>query len=77
MRKYGVPFFGLLSFALAWIVFLLLKKREKAATQIAFALIAHYVVAISNPVLMSLPIMMLVCVGIVETERKKCVSARS
>ncbi|MDR0551882.1 MAG: hypothetical protein LBG72_07680 [Spirochaetaceae bacterium] len=77
MRKYGVLFFGILSLALLWIIFVLFKKRQARQTRLAFALMAHYVVAISNPVLMSLPIMMLMCVAIVEAEQKRCVFVHS
>jgi hypothetical protein len=77
IRKYGFPFFGILTLGLLWTIFRLLRSKENTARQLAFAVISHYVVAISNPVLTSLPAMMLICVAIVKSERIKCAFVHS
>jgi hypothetical protein len=71
MRKYGIFYFVYLNIGLLLLIFRLYQNKTVESKQLIYGLIAHYIVALSNPVLTSLPFIMLLGICIVSTD--KCV----
>jgi len=67
IRKYGILYFIVLNIAFFYLMHKLYKKSI-LSKQLTYGLLAHYVVAASNPVLLSLPFMMFLSVCIVTSE---------
>jgi hypothetical protein len=67
VRKYGILYFIFLNFGLLLLVFRLNRNKTVESKQLIYGLIAHYVVAASNPVLTSIPFIMLLAVCIVSS----------
>jgi hypothetical protein len=65
VRKYGVIYFMVLSIGLLLLILKLKQKKTNESKGLIYGLIAHYIVAASNPVLSSLPFIMLLSVCIV------------
>jgi hypothetical protein len=66
VRKYGIFYFIFLNCGLLFLIFKLYKSGTVTSKQVIYGLIAHYIVAISNPVLTSIPFIMLlgVCIAL-------------
>lgn len=57
LRKYGLPFTTIVYLSIFVFAFLLIKNTDKKGKAIGWGIVAHFFVAISNPVLTSLPFM--------------------
>jgi len=70
VRRYGIIYFIILNTAFFFLVYRLFNKST-VSRQLVYGLLAHYIVAISNPVLVSLPFMMFLSICIVINESNK------
>jgi len=64
LRKYGLIYFTAVNAGLFYLLYKLYNTKQLIAKQIMYGIMAHYIVAISNPVLVSLPYMMLISIAI-------------
>jgi hypothetical protein len=67
MRKYGIFYFIFLNIGLLLLIFQLYRNKTVESKYLIYGLIAHYIVAISNPVLTSIPFIMLLSICIVSS----------
>ena len=78
LRKYGI-FFSVIVFSILLVFsYLLIRNTDKKGKGMGWAIIAHFILAISNPVLTSLPFMSFLTISItyyysyLEKKRKQC-----
>ena len=69
LRKYGIIYFCIINAAFFYLMYKIYRK-SKETRQFAYGLLAHYIVSISNPVLLSLPFIMFLSICIVNVESK-------
>ena len=70
LRKYGILYFSVVNAAFIYLLYKLCKKKSLISNQLVYGLLAHYIVSISNPVLLSLPFIMFTSICIVRSEIK-------
>jgi hypothetical protein len=64
LRRYGIIYFSALHIGLFFLIRNLWKTKQIIAQALMLSLLSHYIVSISNPVLLSLPYMMIICISI-------------
>ena len=64
LRRFGIVTFLLLHFLFFYLVAALFRTREKNRRGLAFALLSHYAVSLSNPVHLGFPAVMLIGIAI-------------
>lgn len=71
LRKYGLLFSCVLTFLFCYLLKKIKTVRSKDSAPLFFTLFCFYLVAFSNPVLLSLPYILFVSICIVHIEKKK------